>query len=1234
MAWFLNLRSSSAHQNNRRAEARVEIPFRRRAFVRALAVGIVAVFGSSAGAADDVVFFVTADPQINIPRWGTAGTEEMIEIMNRAPDEEFPFGGKVGEPRGVLVAGDLVDDLKNPENWKLYQKLFHPRGAARMRFPTYEGIGNHDLDSRLPSSAMSVIEKDFVARNRQRLGDLSFCEEGYHYSWDWGPLHLVNLNAFPGNAPRPVYDREAPWNNPRESLRFLERDLRERVGVSGRPVILMWHYGLRGWGLEKWWKHDDLRALEEVIAPYNVVLILHGHEHAYRRYRWQGYDVLMAPSPQRDRDPKKPETKSTPKGFVVVRLRGDELQIAERSADGWRDSWSRQIDLGRPASPAPQRQRELPQMLSIARGAAPPLPQGMQDNDGGVIDGQLVMVGGFCHGTDDDWKPGKYPRGFLKKGWALDIEDPSRGWRAIPDFPGAARQEMFAATVGNEIYFWGGFSYTEPFSYRDGFKLSRRDGAWTWTALPDLPRAAAAGNAVAIGSRIYLFGGMDYDAKAYHVSTDRTGKIDRFGARLYVFDTAAERPAWRELSECPGTPRMMTGLAALEGQLYVVGGYGVDRKSVDRKGRAYCVVDNWRFDPASSTWTRLRDLPVAVAGFGSGSIVYRDRYLLLPTGYPYPEILNPDETARPRYGRPSRIDRSSWKQHPRLAGTTYENHVWVYDTDTDLFGTATPLPYDDHGPATHVIGDTAYLFPGETAGFWWKGEYFGHAPEFVLRGEISLLDWQAGRDRVELDDVWLIDDRDVLYRSGTQRVFHEARRWRDRPIIAAGKPWERGTVAYCSVHRDERSGNYQLWYQAWTPQHGCYLAYATSTNGREWRKPELGLLEFEGSTKNNLVFKVGYGAGVIFDPHDKDAKRRYKLAYWDRYGTCVAFSPDGIHWDEYEKNPVIRGSHGEYAQPRLRDEPDDGRNGPPLSTSDVTDPIWDPARKAFVIYAKTWLDGPDGTMHWKRAVVRTESRDFVSWSKPQLVLWPDEHDHAGESKGTRGDDLARTTGGGGSGGVQLHSGPTFYRRGRYLSLLQVMDPGETGNMPIELAVSHDGLRFERPARGKWLIPPLDDKSRFDASLIWSNATPIEVDDEIRFYYGGYGKPWNSNDSRQISGVGLATLRLDRFAGLRPIGRIGQITLRARDLSAARAIRVNADARGENASVRVEVLDENGYRLRGFTMDDAEPIRGDVLRAPARFRERSLAELPQGKYRLRVHLENAEVFSLSLRGYVR
>jgi hypothetical protein len=294
-------------------------------------------------AADSFTFFAIGDTQINIPRWGTAGTEKAIEWMNALPDKPFPYGGKVGSPRGVVVIGDMVDDIKNPENWALYKTLFDVRGKARLRFPVYESIGNHELDGANRGTQMSNVQREFIERNKLRKGSFHFDPLGYHYSWDWGRMHFVMLNSFPGTTPRPVYNRNTPWNDPQNSFAFLEKDLKEQVGDSGRPVVLLWHYGLRGWGLDMWWTPEDLANLKRAIAPYNIALILHGHEHRYERYQWEGYDVIMAPAPQIDRDPKVPDSVSKPKGVLVVRLRDGQLETAVYTANGWEEKWAKPV---------------------------------------------------------------------------------------------------------------------------------------------------------------------------------------------------------------------------------------------------------------------------------------------------------------------------------------------------------------------------------------------------------------------------------------------------------------------------------------------------------------------------------------------------------------------------------------------------------------------------------------------------------------------------------------------------------------------------------------------------------------------------------------------------------------------------------------------------------------------------------------------------------------------------
>lgn len=292
--------------------------------------------------------------------------------------------------------------------------------------------------------------------------------------------------------------------------------------------------------------------------------------------------------------------------------------------------------------------------------------------------------------------------------------------------------------------------------------------------------------------------------------------------------------------------------------------------------------------------------------------------------------------------------------------------------------------------------------------------------------------------------------------------------------------------------------------------------------------------------------------------------------------------------------------------------------------SDAIDLIWDPNRQVYAVYAKTVITGPKGNMKWKRAVARTESKDFIHWEKPQLVMAPDEFD-----------DMEQTTlysNGSGKGGKQFHNGPAFYYNNMYFSLLQVLDPAGTGNMPIELAISYDGFNWERPFRNKFFLPPLEDKTKFDASIIWSNATPIFFKDEIHFYYGAYNVNWSNLISQRghysdiISGIGLATIPLDRFAGIKPIDKFGQITFKVIDLTNIKAITLNANA--PNGTIRAELLNADGYRIRGFSKDDAVVIKGNSLRHKVTWKDRDIENLPAGKYRIRLHLENAEVFALT------
>ena len=145
-----------------------------------------------------------------------------------------------------------------------------------------------------------------------------------------------------------------------------------------------------------------------------------------------------------------------------------------------------------------------------------------------------------------------------------------------------------------------------------------------------------------------------------------------------------------------------------------------------------------------------------------------------------------------------------------------------------------------------------------------------------------------------------------------------------------------------------------------------------------------------------------------------------------------------------------------------------------------------------------------------------------------------------------------------------------------------------------------------------------------------------LEDEIRFYFGGAENPWSfgkkanewgSKKKLPKTGIGIAILPLDRFAGIRPLEKIGQITLRSRSLATTESITVNADA--SQGNIRVELLDATGYRISKFSKAEAISIAGDSIRHRVAWKDAALSTLPEGDVMIRIHLDNAEVFAISL-----
>ncbi|EFG9152824.1 metallophosphoesterase, partial [Escherichia coli] len=173
---------------------------------------------------------------------------------------QLPSAGKViGEPRGVIVGGDMTDDgggqtAERSEGAQILQfshRYQQGAGPDRIHFPVYAGLGNHDLDQdgKPPDIDWYRNElRDYVRLNHEPsvffkapVPAAGFDEASDSYAWDWGPLHLVQLHRFGGDTRKGAAG----------ALGWLKADLAANA-ANGRPLILFQHYGWDAFSTERW----------------------------------------------------------------------------------------------------------------------------------------------------------------------------------------------------------------------------------------------------------------------------------------------------------------------------------------------------------------------------------------------------------------------------------------------------------------------------------------------------------------------------------------------------------------------------------------------------------------------------------------------------------------------------------------------------------------------------------------------------------------------------------------------------------------------------------------------------------------------------------------------------------------------------------------------------------------------------------------------------------------------
>jgi hypothetical protein len=455
------------------------------------------------------------------------------------------------------------------------------------------------------------------------------------------------------------------------------------------------------------------------------------------------------------------------------------------------------------------------------------------------------------------------------------------------------------------------------------------------------------------------------------------------------------------------------------------------------------------------------------------------------------------------------------------------------------------------------------------------------------------------------------DDVALPFRSGVEMRLNPVEPMRNAEIVLSHGPegsHDEVLLYYGSIARVGET--LHLWYVG---NHGafdndvnlerteCVICYATSTDGVNWEKPSLGLVEFKGSRDNNIVALDEPGlwstCAVLHDPDEPDPGRRFKIAYEARLperpglSFCIAYSPDGLTWTRHPANPV----------------------GPFLEMSGITR-----FRDMYYVNGQT----VDSTPHpFVRRLWTFASSDFVHWSPAGAIGLDRSPDLAGPSVGA---DLHQFE--------EIHLGAALWNRGNVLVGIYGQWHGHPSGdrrmtvIDLGLALSHDAIHFREPIPSFRLIPAREQPGS-PAADYWpalQQGQGMEnIGDRTLYWYS----LWRGTEG---SGIRMVWWERDRLSSLRPHDPAARVVSAPFAVeSGAIEVFLNASGLGAESKVRVSLLDEGFHPLAGRTA-----VVGEAgLRVPV-----GLGALRPDDGRLRVELsvdglrpEDVHVHALYLSG---
>jgi len=402
---------------------------------------------------------------------------------------------------------------------------------------------------------------------------------------------------------------------------------------------------------------------------------------------------------------------------------------------------------------------------------------------------------------------------------------------------------------------------------------------------------------------------------------------------------------------------------------------------------------------------------------------------------------------------------------------------------------------------------------------------------------------------------------------------------------------------------------WRLYYRAgildWANEEDTYvLALAESQDGITFTRPDLDVVEFEGSRSNNMLQIGGFPnvppPFVDTNPACREDQRFKGLTGKEVQAYAIA-SADGIRWTPMQETPLEL----------------------PGQFDTVNTAFWDNVAGCYRCFTRSWHDLESGRVlsGWDfkdsqpvRAIQQSTSEDFIHWTPPDQLRYED-----------------------GDNSVHLYTNAILPCPGAehiYLGFPNRYVPERKPNPDHKyegvndglFMASRDGINWTRWLDA-WVRPGLDELNWTERNNypVWGIAetSPTEWSMYISEHYRHEGVP---AIMRRLS------IRPWGFVSVHANHAGGEMLTKPFTFSGNQLhLNFSTSAAG---SISVGLCDQQGQELPGLSSEDMEPFYGDALDAIVQWKDRTdLTELEGQPVCLRFHLKDADVFSLRFSGDV-